>query len=148
MDDFESDWEFKKPFDFITARNIAGASRDFPGLLQRMKNNLKNGGYVELVNFVADISSDDNTISNAPNVVKWCELLDEASIKFGKQLNIAPKYKQWMIDAGFKNVTEEVYKVLLPLSYAAISNTAFYLGSCEPLGQGSSLQGDGALPSS
>lgn len=115
VDDFESEWEFKKPFDFITARNIAGASRDFPQLLRRMKRNLKIHGYVELVNFVADIFSDDDTINNAPNVVKWCKLLDEASIKFGKQLNVAPKYKQWMIDAGFKNVTEEIYKVRLLL---------------------------------
>lgn len=134
MDDFESEWEFKKPFDFIHARNIGGASRDFPRLLRRMKRNLKNGGYVELMDFVADFFSDDDTINNAPNVVKWCKLIDEASLEFGKQLNVAPKYKQWMIDAGFKNVTEEVYKVRLPLQYTAISNTALYLGSCEPLG--------------
>lgn len=65
------------------------------------------------MDFIAEVYSDDDTLNNAPNIVEWCRLLDEASLKFGKQLNVAAKYKQWMVDAGFKNVVEEVFKVRL-----------------------------------
>lgn len=58
--------------------------------------------------------SDDNTIQNAPNLCEYARLLNEASSKFGKPLDIARHQKQFMIDAGFTNVREEVYKVSSP----------------------------------
>lgn len=111
VDDFESDWSFKTPFDFIHARTLAGSVRDFPRLYRRMIENLNTGGWAEVVDFTVEAFSDDGTLNNAPNVVKWIKLLDEASSKFGKRLNIASTHKQGLIDAGFKNVKEDIYKV-------------------------------------
>lgn len=115
VDDFEADWEFRKPFDFIYGRCLGGSVRDFPRLFQRIYQNLNKGGWVEFVDFAAEIFADDDTLKQAPNLVEWERLLEEASIRFGKQLYTAPKLKQWMIDAGFKNVKEEIYKVCLYL---------------------------------
>lgn len=42
--------------------------------------------------------------------IRW---LNEASEKSGRRINIAPELKQWMIDAGFEDVTEKVYMVPL-----------------------------------
>ena len=114
VDDFESEWDYKKPFDFIHARNLSGSVRDFPLLLTRIKDNLNNGGWVEFTDFIAQSFSDDGSLERAPNVVEWNRLVNMASTKFGKQLNVAPFYKQWMIGAGFKNVKEEIYKVCGP----------------------------------
>jgi trans-aconitate methyltransferase len=114
VDDFESPWEFSKPFDFIHARSLAGAVRDFPRFCERIMNNLKPRGWVEFVDFPAELFSDDESRQNAPNISEWCKLLDEASQKFGKDLNVTAKYKQCLIDAGFKNVKEDVYKVRPP----------------------------------
>ncbi|RJE18742.1 Methyltransferase [Aspergillus sclerotialis] len=111
INDFESEWEFSKPFDFIHGRNIGGAVRDFPLLFKRAKDNLKDGGWVEFVDFVGEPFSDDGTLAKAPNIAEWIRLIDEASHKSGKRLYIAENLKQWMIDAGFTNVVEEVYKV-------------------------------------
>ncbi|RMJ27592.1 Methyltransferase [Aspergillus sp. HF37] len=111
VDDYESPWEFSKPFDFIHARSLAGAVRDFPRFCARIKNNLKPGGWVEFVDFPAELFSDDESRQNAPNISEWCKLLDDASQKFGKDLNVTSKYKQWLIDAGFRNVKEDVYKI-------------------------------------
>ena len=111
VNDFELEWEYKKPFDFIHSRNLGGSVRDFPQFLTRIKDNLNNSGWVEITDFVAQPLSDDDSLEKAPNTVYWCKLLDEASTQFGKQLNIAPFYKRWMIEAGFKNVKEEVYKI-------------------------------------
>jgi hypothetical protein len=57
------------------------------------------------------IKSDDNSINNAKWIVEWLQLLNEASVKFGKKLNVAEMQKQYMIDAGFVDVHDDIYKV-------------------------------------
>ncbi|RMJ22390.1 Methyltransferase [Aspergillus sp. HF37] len=113
LNDFESPWEFSKPFDFIHGRTLAGSVRDFPQLFERTLENLNPGGWAEFVDFICQAWSDDDSLKKAPNVVKWIKLLNEASDRFGKSMNVALRYKQWMIDAGFKDVREEAYKVPL-----------------------------------
>jgi trans-aconitate methyltransferase len=116
INDFESDWDFSKPlpFDFIHARNLVGSVRDFPLLFQRMMNNLQPGGWVEMMDFSGErFFSDDETVQNAPQLNEFVRLLNEACHAFGKEFGVTKHYKQWMIDAGFKNVKEEVYKVCL-----------------------------------
>lgn len=114
--DFESGWDFSEPFDFIHGRNLVGSVRDHPALFKRIFNNMNPSGWVEMADFAGYLYSDDDTIQNAPNIREWAKLQNEAAGKFGKRLDVAPNLKQWMIDAGFQDVTEEVYKVCL-LSY-------------------------------
>lgn len=83
--------------------------------------NLKPGGWFELVDIAARFYCDDDTIKMAPNALKLVDLVDEASIKFGKRMNIPHNYKQWMIDAGFKNVREDIYKVCFSPSLNCIN---------------------------
>lgn len=111
VDDFESSWEFAHKFDFIHARNLGGSVRDWPGLYQSMTSYLNPGGWVEIVDYSVFLYSDDDSLERAPNVKKWLSLLDEASSKFGKKIDVAHKQKQWMIDSGLKDVREEIYKV-------------------------------------
>jgi dGTP triphosphohydrolase len=61
------------------------------------------------------IKSDDDTINEAKWILEWQKLLDEASIKFGKRLNVAEMQKQYMIDAGFVDVQDDIYKVCADL---------------------------------
>lgn len=56
-------------------------------------------------------SDDDPELLNAPAVAQWQELVDEASIKFGKRINIAEGVQQKMKDAGFEDVRDDIYKV-------------------------------------
>ncbi|RJE18621.1 Methyltransferase [Aspergillus sclerotialis] len=111
VDDFESTWEFAHKFDFIHARNLGGSVGDWPALYQNMADNLNPGGWVEVVDFGGYLYSDDETMEKAPNIRKWTKLLDEASAQFGKPLDIPHNHKQWMLDAGFKDVREEIYKI-------------------------------------
>lgn len=114
VDDFESDWDFSKPFDFVHGRYLATSIRDYPLLFKRIKDNLKPGGWVEMADFAGEsFYSDDDSIQKAPDLTKLASLLNEASHKFGKELDVARHLKQRMIDAGFTNVTEDVYKVCL-----------------------------------
>ncbi|RJE18258.1 Methyltransferase [Aspergillus sclerotialis] len=114
VDDFESPWDFwdfKKPFDFIHAGNLAGSVKDVPNLLQRAKDTLRPGGWFEFVDFAPEPFADDDTLNDAKYFREWSKLCDEASIKFGKRMNVTSFYKQWMIDAGYKDVNEVVHKV-------------------------------------
>ena len=115
INDFESEWHFKRPFDFIHGRNIVGSVRDYPLLFKRAHENLNNGGWAEFIDFLTVPFSDDGTLEKCPNFSEWCRLLNEASAKLGKPLGVAANLKQWMIDAGFKNVQEEIYKVCLSI---------------------------------
>lgn len=91
--------------------------RDFPGLYTRIKENLKPGGFVEIVDHGGTSCSDDGTLQRAPSIMEWSRLHNEACAKFGKELDVAHRHKQWMIDAGFENVKEEVVKVCLTFKF-------------------------------
>lgn len=111
VDDFGSEWEFRKPFDFIHGRVLSGSIGNAPLLFSRIRDNLKPGGWVEMVDIETNFFADDDTLDRAPNMRRWVELHNEAGRRFGKETNVAPHFKLWMSDAGFTNVKEEIYKV-------------------------------------
>lgn len=54
---------------------------------------------------------DDGTCP--PFTKMFLENLDEASIQSGRRLNVAAEQKQYMIDAGFVDVEDRIFKVVL-----------------------------------
>jgi trans-aconitate methyltransferase len=111
IDDFELEWKYSYPFEFIHARNIEGSVKDHRRLFRQALENLKEGGWLEVADSTVGVFCDDETIERAPNLLEWQDRLIEASQKFGKPMAVAHQYKDWLIDAGFTNVKEEVYKV-------------------------------------
>ncbi|KAE8155233.1 putative methyltransferase [Aspergillus avenaceus] len=111
IDDFELEWNFTEPFDFIHARGIEGSVKDFPQLFRQARKNLRPGGWFEVMEPTVGIFSDDDSVSQAPHLSEWKDKLIEASVKFGKEMGVAKDYKKWMVEAGLKNVKEEIYKV-------------------------------------
>lgn len=91
--------------------------KDYQRLFRQAYENLKPGGWFEVADATVGVFCDDESIERAPNLLEWRDRLIEASGKFGKQMGVSPRYKHWMINAGFTEVTEEVYKVsFYPLS--------------------------------
>jgi trans-aconitate methyltransferase len=111
IDDFELEWNYPYPFDFIHARNIEGSVKNHQRLFRQALENLKDGGWLEVAESTVGVFCDDDTIDRAPNLLEWRDRLIEASEKFGKLMGVASRYREWMIEAGFKNVREEIYKV-------------------------------------
>ncbi len=111
VDDFEREWEFEEKFDYIHGRGICGSVADWPEFFSQAYQNLKPGGWLEMQEYETWIFSDDDTIEKAPSVRNWCQGVDEGSIKFGKRFRTAQHHKQWMQEAGFIDVREEIYKV-------------------------------------
>jgi SAM-dependent methyltransferase len=117
VDDFESEWTFgpDEAFDFIHGRAIGGSVSNFGLLYSRIYDNLKPGGWAEFQEYEASIYSeknqDDAEQAKSPNVDKWVTLCTEASVKFGKSLDVVSEQKQHLIDAGFHDIHDDVYKV-------------------------------------
>ncbi|CAI7648256.1 unnamed protein product [Penicillium glandicola] len=112
IDDAESDWTFSpgEAFDYIHLRSLAGGIEDWPRLLKQAYRHLKPGGWFEAQEFESCVDSDDGTHESATAINRWADLLTQASKKFGKPMDVAPKIAQWMTDQGFANVTDDIYK--------------------------------------
>ncbi len=75
-----------------------------------LHSNIEPGGYIELLDPVYPMDSDDGTLSKESALYRWSALLNEAATKLGSSLDSALSYKQQLTHAGFTNVTETVYK--------------------------------------
>ena len=130
VDDYDGNWTYTahEAFDFIHGRALSGTSADWPKFYRQIYTHLKPDGWVEMQEYDAWIFSDDDSCDRALWTMEWVRRLDHASQSFNKQINVAQYQKQWMIDAGFVDVKEEVRRVswtpilpfplhLLPLLY-------------------------------
>ena len=113
IDDAESDWAFSpgEAFDYIHARSMGGGLGDWPRLLKQAYHHLRPGGWFESQEFETLALSDDGTHQDAKTILDWQQRLDNASQQFGKPMNIARRVSQWMEEAGFINVADDIYKV-------------------------------------
>ncbi|KAF5009433.1 hypothetical protein FDECE_4365 [Fusarium decemcellulare] len=111
VDDFESDWLYRQPFDYIHARELEGCIGNDDQFFQKAFKHLAPGGYLEMQAVYTDFKSDDGTKDKAENAVLWMKTICEGSAKFGKPLDSAIRWKKAMEDAGFEDVQQEVYKV-------------------------------------
>jgi trans-aconitate methyltransferase len=122
IDDAENDWLFRdsEKFDFIHGRALCGGIADWPRFYAQAYDNLQPGGWMEMQDHECWINSDDGGMDRAPGCHEWIREVGRASEIFGKQLNIAHLHRQWMIDAGFEDVTETVRKAGNPVNLSAV----------------------------
>ncbi|CVL00651.1 hypothetical protein FPRO06_06084 [Fusarium proliferatum] len=110
VDDLEDEWTFSYNFDFIFTRMMTGSIGDFPKFFAQSFNALSPGGWVECQDITFPAQCDDDSLKKDSYIEQWSSLMIEATNKFGRTAESAKFYKQQMIDAGFVNVTEVVYK--------------------------------------
>ncbi|OJJ42495.1 hypothetical protein ASPZODRAFT_20461 [Penicilliopsis zonata CBS 506.65] len=114
VDDFEADWHYTKPFDFIHGRSLAGAVKDMDRLTKQAFENLKPGGYLELKSIgMATFCDGDQEgyLKKAPSTNQMCRLIHEASSKFGKQMQDFSGWEESLKAAGFVDIVADVVKV-------------------------------------
>ncbi len=92
---------------------MGGSFKDVPRLLRQAYDNLKPGGWIEWQEYETTSKTDDNSFPPNSAMVEWVTNLNEAADKFGKVMNIAPKIKGLIQDAGFVNVNETIRKVII-----------------------------------
>lgn len=112
----ESTWIFPrdKPFDFIKMRAMGGSIANWPRLLGQAYDHIRPGGWIELSDFDAWASTDDNSLPKSSSYHEFQVRLEEAATMFGRKMNVGPGHKRALEDAGFVDVTEDIRKV--PLS--------------------------------
>lgn len=113
IDDVENEWVYRpnEAFDFIHCRGMGGSIQDWDKLCSQVYEHLKPGGWLEFQEPEAWMTSDDDSKNRVEFVNQWQTLCNEAALKFGKAIDIAPTLKQRMIDAGFVDVEEVAIKV-------------------------------------
>ncbi|KIW29310.1 uncharacterized protein PV07_05134 [Cladophialophora immunda] len=114
IDDCESEWTFQRGFDFIRLGHMGGSIADWEKLFQQCIEHLRPGGWVEIIDFEAWGSTDDNSLPEHSFWHTWQTELSNAAEKFGRTMNISPQIKGLVDRAGFQDVVHEVHKV--PLS--------------------------------
>ncbi len=88
---------------------MVGAIADWPQLFRQIRQNLKPGGLVEFQEYEGWIFSYKDI--SKTNISEWQRLVNEATVKFGKELDVAGRIKQLMIECGLEDVTERVVQV-------------------------------------
>lgn len=68
------------------------------------------GGWLEMKELANPVQCDDGTASPSNSIQRWSEYMIDASTRVGQAYDNPPKYAAWMVDAGFINVHQVLYK--------------------------------------
>lgn len=118
VDDYESEWPYQKPFDYIHGRELEGCIGDDARLIDQAFKHLAPGGYFELQATYPQFLSDDNTAEKAESAQRWLQILRDGLAKFGKPLDNAIEWKQKLEAAGFVDVQQSIRKVSWQISFS------------------------------
>ncbi|KAI0182511.1 S-adenosyl-L-methionine-dependent methyltransferase [Xylaria flabelliformis] len=121
------EWWWPDPFDYIHIRMALGAWEDFEvDVAQKAFDHLEPGGWFEAQELLPTLGCDDNSMPDdwPPNLL--FNDLEDCARREHRPLDIAKTYKQGLINAGFVDVTEQVYKI--PISGWAKSKNWKTLG--------------------
>ncbi|KAI9867649.1 MAG: hypothetical protein M1813_008449 [Trichoglossum hirsutum] len=109
VDDIEDEWTYETPFDYIHSRYLAAAVRDWPRLVRQAFQYTKPGGWVEFQDFDFKYYSVDGSLNDDMPLAKWDSLMIKATEVSGREGCPGPKLKGLIKEAGFENVTEEIF---------------------------------------
>ncbi|RYP65629.1 hypothetical protein DL769_006260 [Monosporascus sp. CRB-8-3] len=110
IDDVESPWLYNSQFDFIFCRYMAACIKDWPKLMQSTFENLTPGGWVEFQDFDLQYYSEDGSLTESHDTMKWINTLLEAARKIDRDPCPGVSLEKWVKEAGFKNVIHQRFR--------------------------------------
>ncbi|KAK9774670.1 putative Methyltransferase domain-containing protein [Seiridium cardinale] len=114
-DDIEEEWVFDRLFDYVHLRAMLTCFNDHVGVLKKIYDNLRPGGWAEYHDYDPEVFGKDEANQQALLVAPvwdWSQRVFKGAKRFGRDMMIARRYKQLLIDTGFVDVTERI--VLAP----------------------------------
>ncbi|KAK1765975.1 S-adenosyl-L-methionine-dependent methyltransferase [Phialemonium atrogriseum] len=110
IDDVESPWSHPVPFDYIFCRYMAACISDWPKLVKNIYRNLAPNGWAEFQDFDLQYYSEDGSLTDSSDTIKWINTLLSAARKIGRDPCPGVKLEERVREAGFKNVTHRRFK--------------------------------------
>lgn len=95
------------PFDYIHLRCVLTCFDDHRTVILKSSENLSPGGWVELSDPVLYPRSHDRTFQGS-NLERMFRSLHQTMVAMGRSFEAAQNYKEWLIQAEFVDVVEEV----------------------------------------
>ncbi|KAK4121430.1 S-adenosyl-L-methionine-dependent methyltransferase [Parathielavia appendiculata] len=112
LDDIEQDWAWKEnSFDFIFARDLILAVRNWPRLIDQVYEHLKPGGWVEFQCVTGLLRCDDGTLPDDSPMRQFSDAIYDSTQIFGTPIDDPTRWRGWFDERGFEDVTEVVYKL-------------------------------------
>ncbi|KAK0611708.1 S-adenosyl-L-methionine-dependent methyltransferase [Immersiella caudata] len=112
VDDVEAPWVSQPPFDFIFCRYMTACISNWPLLVERIYENVAQGGWAEFQDFDLVFYSQDGALSQQDgNIGYWSNQMFEAVRQIGREPHPGPNLERWVCNAGFKNVHREKFKI-------------------------------------
>ncbi|KAI0130469.1 S-adenosyl-L-methionine-dependent methyltransferase [Xylariales sp. AK1849] len=111
QEDVEDDWAyFPHPFDYIHLRMMVTSFGDPQSIMRKIYHHLRPGGWTEYQEGSLDIFCQD-TSTLGTSIHRWSLMVKNGARALGRDLEVAQKYKEWLMEAGFVNVTERIIQV-------------------------------------
>jgi len=111
VDDIEDEWMYSSKFDFIHARYLAGAIKDWPKLMKQAFKFTKPGGWVEFQDFNMEFYTLQGAFTPGCPLDEWTRQIIRGLKKMGVEPEPGPKLEGWLKDAGFINIHHKVLPI-------------------------------------
>ncbi|KAK4635936.1 Methyltransferase pytC [Fulvia fulva] len=111
IDDWDDDWTYSAPFDFVHNRFNCTAVSNWSQICSKSFAALKPGGWIELADLTNPPHSDDGSIPINSQLCQFFIELTEGCSKAGRDLHAPKKWPSYVSEAGFTNIHERTFKV-------------------------------------
>lgn len=107
-DDAEEDWVFPAQFDFVHLRFVFSCFDNPRKMMKNALGSMNPGAWIEYQDFaLGQTSSVDNNYDGTA-FQKWNRaVVAGAAQQLGRDVEVAPRYKEWLVEAGFVDVEEK-----------------------------------------
>jgi ubiquinone/menaquinone biosynthesis C-methylase UbiE len=108
-EDAEEAWIYDHKFDYVHLRAVVSCFDDHRTVMRHAFDNIKPGGWIEY----QDGSCECNIMEGSPVLEgtafqRWFDLFNRSAMARGRDMLVPNHYKQWLLDAGFVDVVQEI----------------------------------------
>ncbi|KJZ70472.1 hypothetical protein HIM_10144 [Hirsutella minnesotensis 3608] len=113
VENVETDWRETAKYHFIHFRGMSGSIQDWPSLFHKIYQALKPGGVIEAHETLPAVFSKNQTLAPDNPLVDLMRDLVRAHSQIGRRLDPVPTFRNCAEEAGFTDVSEEIYEAPL-----------------------------------
>lgn len=101
------EWIVPDPLDFVFMRLVNSCFDHHLTVFKKAFDSLKPGGWIEIHDATFEFLCTDGSCTGS-HIERWSQLILQSADVVGRDFLAPQKYKQWLMDAGFVDVVEDV----------------------------------------